>query len=340
MNNPIAIVGTGLVASVGLTAASACAAIRAKISNPTETRFMGSGAEWILAHQVPVGDGQRGKSRLARMASMAIDECMTDVPRDLWPEIPLLLCVAERDRPGRTNGVEEPLFEEIQQQLRPGFCESKSLIVPQGRVSLAFAMQRARTMLAEAPRVLVAAVDSLITRPTLEFYDREGRLLAANNSNGFMPGEGAGAILLARPDGNRRLCCTGVGMSTETSHIESGLPLRGEGLASAIRGALAEAGRAMHDMDYRITDVSGEHYYFKESSLALSRLMRARKEHFDFWHPAECIGETGALAGMATVIVADSACIKGYSRGENIICHAANDDGQRAAAIMQFGTCA
>lgn len=50
---PIAIKSVGLVTSVGLSAPATCAAIRAKISNPTETRFMGSDGDWIMAHQVP-----------------------------------------------------------------------------------------------------------------------------------------------------------------------------------------------------------------------------------------------------------------------------------------------
>ena len=35
---------------------------------------------------------------------------------------------------------------------------------------------------------------------------------------------------------------------------------------------------AMHDFDYRITDLSGEQYYFKEAALALSRTLRQSKE--------------------------------------------------------------
>ena len=50
--------------------------------------------------------------------------------------------------------------------------------------------------------------------------------------------------------------------------------MRADGLATAIKGALADAGCEMHDMDYRITDLSGEQYYFKEAALALSRTLR------------------------------------------------------------------
>ena len=118
--------------------------------------------------------------------------------------------------------------------------------------------------------------------------------------------------------------------------MDSEEPLRAEGLSMAIRAALTEAGQPMHAFEYRITDLSGEQYYFKEASLALSRTLHQPKEEFDLWHPAECTGEAGALAGAAIVALADSASRKGYGKGSNIIAHMSNDTGQRAALSLQF----
>lgn len=337
MSTPLAIISSGLVSSVGLSAPATCAAIRAGIANPTETRFVGAGGEWIVAHQVPLEQPWRGRARLARMAAMAIAECLAPLPRTDWPGLPLLLCVAERERPGRLDGLDDELFLDVQRELDVEFT-GESLVVPHGRVSLGVALLNARRLIDEAgvPAVLIAATDSFVTWPTLSAYLHDERLLTPENSNGFMPGEGAGALLVMKHDGQPRLLCTGVGFASEPAHIDSGEPLRGEGLASAIRAALSDAGCAMHDMDYRITDISGEQYYFKEAALALSRLLRVRKEEFDIWHPAECIGEAGAVAGIASAIVAEAACRKGYARGPNILCHAANDAGQRMAAVMQY----
>jgi 3-oxoacyl-[acyl-carrier-protein] synthase-1 len=93
----------------------------------------------------------------------------------------------------------------------------------------------------------------------------------------------------------------------------------------------------LHDLDYRITDISGEQYYFKEAALALSRILRQRKEEFDIWHPAECIGETGAATGIAILAVAAAACRMAYSPGPSVLSHCANDSGRRSAAILRFG---
>jgi len=155
-----------------------------------------------------------------------------------------------------------------------------------------------------------------------------------------MPGEGAGALLLGRPAGTEDPVCIGVGFGVEEAHIGSDEPLRADGLSLAIEAGLAQAQCAMHDIDYRITDLSGEQYYFKEATLALARTLRRRKESFDIWHPAECIGEAGAVAGLAAFAVADAASRGGYAPGTSVLVHAANDAGQRASAVLRFGSSA
>lgn len=334
---PVAIEHSGLVTSVGLSAPASCAAIRGKISNPSETRFIDSAGEWIMAHQVPLQQAWRGRAKLAKMAAMAIGECLEGMPRAEWAHIPLLLCVAEPERPGRQQGLDDRLFLDIQQELDAHFAP-ESAIVAHGRVSVAIALAQARKLIhAGKPRqVLIAAADSLLTWPTLCVYEREARLLTARNSNGFMPGEAGAALLVGPPRGKNPLLCTGIGFGIEHAHIDSGEPLRADGLATAIKGALADAGCALHDLDYRITDLSGEQHYFKEAALALSRVMRQRKEMFDIWHPAECIGETGAAAGICAIAVASAAAGKAYAPGPGILVHLANDGGQRAAAVLNF----
>jgi 3-oxoacyl-[acyl-carrier-protein] synthase-1 len=258
------------------------------------------------------------------------------VPKDERVRIPLLLCVAEPERPGRLDGLDDRLFADIQDELSTRFAP-ESAIVAHGRVGVAVALAQARKLLAGGfARVLVAATDSLLTWPTLSHYEREDRLLTARNSNGFMPGEGAGALLVGAGEGHAgELVCTGIGFSREAAHLDSGEPLRAEGLSLAIKAALADAGCAMHDMDFRIADLSGEQYYFKEAALALSRTLRQLKGEFDVWHPAECIGEQGAAAGLALVALADAASRKAFTQGPNILVHLANDAGQRAALTLQ-----
>jgi 3-oxoacyl-[acyl-carrier-protein] synthase-1 len=337
-SEPVAILGTGLVTSVGFTAAACCSAFRAKVTNPFETRFIDSAGGWIMAHQVDLTPPRSGLSKLARMAAWSIEEALQDLDSDRWNDLPLLLCVAERGRPGRMEGLEDDLMAQIQSELAVSFAAT-SAVVPHGRVGVAVALAQARAMMAayKVPGVLIVAADSLLTWPTLSHYEREDRLLTEVNSNGFMPGEGAGALWVGSAEARASgMLCTGIGFGKEAAHVDSGEPLRGDGLTQAIRASLDDAGRQLHELDFRITDNSGEQYYFKEASLALSRILRQNKEAFDIWHPAECTGETGAASGVTVIAMAHDACRKGYAPGSMVLAHWATDAGQRAAVTLEY----
>ena len=335
--NPAALtfLKAGLVTSVGLSALASCAAMRAKLTNPSETRFKGSDGSWIMAHQVPLDAPRRGLAKLAGMAAKAIEEALDGIPRSEWSRVPLLLCVAEPQRPGRLDGLDEQLFFDIQTELGAQFAP-QSAIVANGRVGVAVALHQARLLVNAHTfqRVLIAATDSFIMWPTLNYYEREDRLLTAGNSNGFMPGEGAGALLVGSSSGFAdELVCAGVGFAREAATLDSGQPLRGDGLTQAMNNALAEAHWDLTKSCYRIADTSGEQYYFKEASLALSRAIRYRNENFELWHPAESIGEAGAASAMACLVAAYTAAAKQYAPARQGIVHFGNDDGARAVVL-------
>lgn len=336
---PIAIVSAGLVTSVGLSAPAACAAIRAGLTNHTNTRFSDGRGGWIAGAQVQLDEPWRGREKLARMACMAIEECLEPFPHLKSEPLPVLLCVAEPHRPGRIDGLDDELLGDVTRRLGLQWHPEWSGVVAYGRVGVPVAISRARALMAErgVSHVLIAAVDSLLVGHTLMPLESEGRLLSKANTNGFIPGEAAGAILLARdPLRGSHLACVGLGFSDEPVPVASDAPFRADGLTAAINKGLGDAACQMHDLDFRITDNSGEQYYFKEAALALTRTMRKVKPEFDIWHPADCIGETGAAIGTAALAVALTACRKRYSAGPNILVHCSSDGGQRAAAILRY----
>lgn len=336
-SQPLEVLNPGMVSSVGLTAMASCAAIRAGLTNPTSTRFIGRDGNYIMGHAVPLEQEWRGMERLAHMAAMAMEEALGGLHHDDCERIPVVLCVAERARPGRAEGLENELLARIQELLGVKFAR-ESVVVPHGRVSAAVALLQARKFLYErnAEFVLLAGVDSLLTWPTLQPLLQQDRLLTPTNSNGIMPGEGAAAVLLRKPTDKAQFVCTGLGFATERAHIDSGEPLRADGLTQAMKNGLADAGCQLHELDLRIADLGGEQYYFKEAALALGRVLRERKEEFDLWHPAECIGETGAAAGAACLVVASMASRLKYAPGRGMLLHASADSGERAV-IVAFG---
>ena len=76
-----------------------------------------------------------------------IEEALQDLDRGQWRRLPLLLCVAEADRPGRMAGLDDQLLAHIQSELGVSFAPTSAL-VPHGRVGVAVALAQARALMA------------------------------------------------------------------------------------------------------------------------------------------------------------------------------------------------
>jgi len=336
---PLSIVGSGMMTAVGLNAPSSCAAIRCGLNNFQETRFMDSTGEWIVASEVPLETPWRGPEKLGRMLASVINESFETDPGLTPEETPIIFCFAERERPGRLDDLNQRVIDACNRNIE-FTVDSRSITVSQGRVAGVVALREARRLLyAEgAPAVVIAAVDTYLYADTLRELESRRRLLTPENSDGFVPGEGASAVIvrIPRPSEERQLVAIGIGFGVEKATIDSEEPLRADGLVSAIKGALSEAGIDLGAVDYRIVDVSGEQYSFREASLAITRVLRTLKDEFDIWHAADCVGETGAVAGPIALNFAWHASDNDYSKGDIVLCHFGNDDGKRAAVILTY----
>ena len=335
---PLAITGVGMVTGVGLNAPATCAAIRCAIDNFQDTRFMDDGGEWLMGCEVPLEQPWRGKTKLLKMAAMAIRECLQGNPQ-LNPQVtPMLLFLSEHERKGRVIDDDNQFFLDLQEELQLQFHE-KSRIIAHGHAAVGVAMKHARRLIQEfgCNHVLIAATDSLLVGATLAHFEEHERLLTSNHSNGFIPGE-AGAALLVEPFSGQKnqLVCTGLGFGVEKAHVYSEEPLRADGLTAAIKEALDDAGHGESLLEFKITDISGEHYYFKEAALAFGRLDRTKRKEFDIWHPADCVGEVGSVLGLIMIGVLKAACEKAYSKGNHILAHLSDDDGKRSSMIFAW----
>jgi 3-oxoacyl-[acyl-carrier-protein] synthase I len=344
----VAILGSGMMTGVGLSSPAACAAMRAGISGFVETRFKNSVGEWTMGCQVPLGQPWRGRAKLAQLVVSPIRECLALAAGTKPGAIPLLLCVAEEDRPGRPQGLDERFLLEVENLLARAF-HPRSSVIAQGRLGGAIAVDRARKLIHEVgvPRCIVAGVDSFLVAQTLSAYEAKSRLLTSKNSNGFIPGEAGAAVLLGPPGSTRQpeLLCTAIGFGREKASIDSEEPLRADGLVEAYRALRSDGGVSLDDADYRITGCNGEQYWFKDDRLAFSRTVRKLKQRFDHVHPADSIGEVGAAIGPCALGVALAAAQKGYAPGngekappgKGVLCQFSNDAGDRAALLLRYG---
>ncbi|MGZ0701420.1 beta-ketoacyl synthase N-terminal-like domain-containing protein [Pseudomonas piscis] len=335
------VTGMGLTCPVGTSVASACAAKRAGLSALQELPFLDNTAEPIIGAQVPGFDlALPAPTRLCHLMLQALGELLAGAPQLDWQAVPFLLCLAEPERPGvNIKALAQAIIQELSGTLGIQVHRGHSRIIPAGHVAAMHALEEAGRLIREtrAPACLVGGVDSLLTASTLQWLDRDRRLKTANNRDGLFPGEGAAAILVqAHSLPGTCLQVAGLGVGQEPAPLLSGKPLRGDGLSAAARTALVQARLGFHEIDLRLSDATGEQYGFKEIPLVQARLARTvRKEDQPLWHWSEAIGDSGSIAGIIQLVLADQALRKGYAPGTNAICMTSALGGARAVAVVR-----
>jgi 3-oxoacyl-[acyl-carrier-protein] synthase-1 len=110
--------------------------------------------------------------------------------------------------------------------------------------------------------------------------------------------------------------------------------LRGDGMTEAYRAALDQTGIGMNRLGYRIADLIGEPYWFKQTALASIRLLRGRHEFQDLWSPGESLGNIGAAAVPVMLGMAWTAAKKAYAAGNPVLVEASGDTGACGAAVL------
>jgi 3-oxoacyl-[acyl-carrier-protein] synthase-1 len=336
------IVATGMVCSIGLTAATACSAIRAKVAGFDELPYVDNSLEPIIGAPVPGLDSRLKRSeRLVELLAMALEDCRESGLVEPTRRIPLLIGLSDPGRPGGGAAWADSIIPDVEARLGLRFDPTRSVTIPGGHTAGFEAFRRARELLVDpaVPACLVCGVDSYVNASSLHWLERHGRLKTLENSDGVIPGEAAACALVVRPAAEPMGDCVarvvGLGFGREEASVMTEEPLLGLGLAAAGRAALAEAGLTMQDIGFFSSDLSGESYGFREHSLLMCRLLKEPQPCAPLWHNAESIGETGAASGVVQLVVLHQAFRKRYAPGKRVLCTTSADGGARAVAVLE-----
>ena len=337
----LSIVASGLVTAVGFNSAASLAALRAGVSGIRETHLADrqSGGP-LLGAKVDLPHWWEGLDKVVDLAAPAIDECLQAALPEEPERIPILLGVASPDRPGRWEGLDTRLLEKIELKLDLSH-HPESRTFATGQTAGIHGMIAAYDILTKrkARCCIIAGADSYLQQDTVDAYVAQQRIMTEDNSNGFFPGEAGAAVLvtLGGWDKGSQIQVRGLGTANEPAPIASEEPFRGEGLTEAVRLALQDAGLTLEDLAWSLTDITGEHYKFKEAGFATGRLSSgSREDIFDIWHPIEYLGEIGAAMVPTLLAWALHAGQKGYAPGARALCHVGNDGCERGAWVTEF----
>ncbi len=332
----VSITGLGMACPLGLQASAACAAIRAKLNRREMLPYLDDDGEEIggsMLDRIPIHLPRRVRSQA--LACYALYDLLGDRMDELLPRVPMLVAVSDPE--AATPSGCERICRELSEQLEIVLAADRIRVFVGGASAGLRALAAARTIIESqaAPACIVLAADSLVDAAALSHYSRERRLLGDRNPDGFTPGEAAACLFLQPKTRRSWGHVLGLGRGYETATLDSEEPLRANGLTHACGAALAEARLAAHEIDFRISDATGESYYFKEQALLVSRLLRQSKPEFPLWLPAAQLGHVGAAAGICGVVIALTAMHRGYAPGSRVLVCAGADDGERTATVLQ-----
>ena len=354
-NQPkVYIAGTGMITPIGANTAMTAAAVRAGVSGYRYTDFYVGDDEYVRMALVPeealenslneetltseytTGEYTARRYRLLQLAKLALEELKPALPQNV--KLPLFIAGPEQlfegDQP--INGV---FLQNLAKQTGVNLDLAMSRIISTGRAGGLAAVNLAFRFFAsgEESFAIVAGVDTFYDGAVVQTLQKDERLLAGGNMDGFIPGEGAAFILLCKhkvplhKNTDKIVCLYEAGLGNEPGHRASKEPYRGDGLASTVATALANAKTAKIKTLY--SSMNGEHFFAKEHGVAMIRNSEFLEEHIKIEHPADCFGDLGAAFGPVAVGIIATHLLNNKIGSPCIVC-CSSDKESRGAVVM------
>ena len=337
------IVGLGANTAVGKTAPLTAAAVRAGVARTGEhpEALLADGEPMVVAMAPGMDPDLSGAQRLAGLLSPALQEALDPLEEAAEPagSMPLLLGL-----PGPLPGLDKEMAQSMAALLSGLPLEHGALgeveIVATGHAAGLAALRRALTLLGgEHDLCLVAGADSQMDPETLAWLAGEDLVLSGSNPHGFIPGEGAGCLLLATAAAADRLGLTclgrmlGASVAEEQHTIYGQTVCTGQGLTAAFREAL---GTLPEDavVQQVVGDMNGQPYRGEEYAYAMIRNRERLAETVAVSAPADCWGDVGAASPILGLVLASRAGTRGYAPGPNTLIWASSVEGLRGAAVV------
>lgn len=345
MAGGVAIVGLGAATPVGRTAAASAAAVRAGVAGFGQhpLAFDSRGEPVTLAY-APWLDVEAAMSvRMQTLGLAAAEEALRPLTADTDRRLRVGLALAlPPPRPGMPLSIDTEVRDAIVRTY-PGMFTSVGIFSFGHAAGLTALDAGCRGLTRNSFEVcLILGLDSYIDLQTLDWLEDLEQLHGAgpmNNAWGFVPGEGAGAVLVAGGDVAHRYglevlgSVLGTGTGLEKNLIKTESVCIGEGLTAAVRGALS--GLPPNEVVTDVyCDMNGEDYRADEYAFTALRTKQAFRSVSDFIAPADCWGDVAAASGPLGLTLAVIAGRKGYASGGHALVWASSESGERGAALL------
>lgn len=338
----VCICGVGARTPLGFNAPASAAAVRAAISAVTAHPIFFDKADEPMgfacdaALDVDAALDSRFEAMLCSAAEEARGAARFDRPLQYFIAMP-------EPRPGLPPELARAVASRIANALDAELAAVR--VIARGHAAGLMALQLAAQKISsgECSLAIAAGVDSYHEPGTLRWLDGEGRLLSAQNRNGFLPGEAAGACLLATRAAayEYRLPVlariTAAATTLEPHSIHSAEVCVGAALSAALKDVIASLQLPEEVIAATYCDLNGERYRNEELMYTLLRVQKAFLDVHDYQHPADCWGDVGAASGPLFAMLAMAAGKGGYAKGPFNLLWAGSESGHRTAVLLKLG---
>jgi 3-oxoacyl-[acyl-carrier-protein] synthase-1 len=339
-----------MITSIGADTKMTAAAVKAGMNQFAASEFENLQREAITMAAVPeevfetleveIDEGSYYSElydRIIKMAIIAAREALAQQP--IETPIPLVLAMPEAI-PYVNHITPQVLVTNLVNQEDLPIDAEQVRCIHTGRAAGIQALDLAQRYLYDMKQdyVLVGGSDSYMQMPIMSSLDEAGRVMAPGIMDGFIPGEGAGFLLLTRyPDkalnqeGNI-IALNTPGISEEPGHLNSDQPYRGDGLSQAFELALKNRnGDPIHSI---YSSMNGEHFWAKEYGVAYTRNRASFEDEVQLEHPADCYGDLGVATGPVLIGLAADRLLNQQGAAAHLV-YSSSDSACRAALLVE-----
>ena len=347
----------GMVTAIGLGAAQTFSSVKAGVAGFAESSVLDARFEPFIMATLPedalpeLGDEIEERSgltslqrRLLRLVAPVFEEVLSELgPPGFTDQIPVFLATPEK-HPDLAEPVSSMFLDQLATQISAlglSFNRGQSVLVPSGRAGGLMAVDQALEFLVAGggDYALAGGIDSFLDLMHLATLDRDQRIQTSQVMDGFIPGEGAGLLLLGRlgappiPGLESLARLVGVGLGVEPGHRYSEEPYRGDGLADAFRSLLINSSALRTQVPTIFAGLNGENFGAKEFGVAKLRSHKELLPDAMVVHPVDCFGDIGAALGPVMLGLTAMGIQDGTYAAPGLVC-TSSDGPQRAAALV------
>ncbi|HLK92923.1 MAG TPA: hypothetical protein VKZ18_23725 [Polyangia bacterium] len=329
----LAIQSIGAVTAGGPNAARTMGAIHARIQLFGDSGVDGPVGDAITGALTPLRPKPGRLGRVAGLGVLALADCAAGVAPSPLP-VPVVVCCAEAPDLG---GPEGQLLEAILAGAAFPVDRARSRVLARGKDAVPEALALVARMLAarEVAGCYLVGADSLIAPRRLRRLVRAGTIVDGVNSDGFIPGEGAAALLLvAHADRATKAVIAGIGSARDAAAAK-GEPATGRAIGQALEQALAEARLKPAQLSAAVHDLSGRYEQFEELSLAAARPPLSSLPALKMIQTPIASGEIGAASGVLSLAAATFFLEHGVARDAAAALFTSPGPARGAAVLLQ-----